>query len=92
MTRYGEGMDGPNDEAALPEQIPELLAYVEQNLSHATLRLGRLRSRNRGGPLSKDLTAVFYDLQAARQAVVGALEAMDPDAFHAQAVGHTPES
>ena len=79
MTRYGVEMADPNDEISLPEQIPEVLAYVEQNLSHATFRLGRLRSRNRGGPLSKDLTAVFYDLQAARQAVVGALEAMKSD-------------
>ena len=48
----------------------ETLAEVEQSLARATMRLGRLRGRNRGTALHRDLTAVFYDVQAARLEIV----------------------
>jgi hypothetical protein len=48
----------------------ESLTDIEQSLSRATMRLGRLRGRNRGSTLHRDLTAVFYDVQAARLEVV----------------------
>lgn len=53
----------------------ELLSHAERNLSQATLRLGRLRSRSRGSQLHRDLTAVFYDIQTAREAIVTVLSA-----------------
>ena len=58
----------------------ELLAHAEHNLSQATYRLGRLRSRNRGSGLHRDLTAIFYDVQAARQAIIAILNADEPEA------------
>lgn len=85
-------MPDPHDEFPVPGRVPELLAHAEQSLSHATFRLGRLRSRHRGGPFSRDFTAVFYDLQAARQAVVGALEAMQSRGHDDATDGPTPEA
>lgn len=70
--------DSSDDGAAQPtkEQLLELLAHAEANLTHASMRLGRIRSRNRGGPLYRELTSVAFDVQAARQALVVALEAI----------------
>jgi hypothetical protein len=48
----------------------ETLAEIERSLAQATMRLGRLRTRNRGSHLHRELTAVFYDVQAARHGVV----------------------
>lgn len=54
-----------------PDPVPlELLTHAEQNLSQATFRLGRLRTRHRGSDFHRDLTALFYDVQAAREAIV----------------------
>jgi len=67
--------------SAAPDVPPttDLLSYAERNLSQATLRLGRLRTRSRGSQLHRDLTAVFYDIQAAREAIVAVLSALvDP--------------
>jgi hypothetical protein len=55
-------MERPPDQQSLIE--------IEQTLSRATMRLGRLRGRHRGSALHRDLTAVFYDVQAARLEVV----------------------
>ncbi len=59
-----------------PAQLREALAHAEATLTHASMRLGRLRSRNRGAPLSRDLTAVAFDIQAARDVVVAVLDAL----------------
>ena len=56
----------------------ESLTEIERSLARATMRLGRLRGRNRGGSLHRDLTAVFYDVQAARLEIVRLLEGDDP--------------
>jgi len=48
----------------------ESLTEIERSLARATMRLGRLRGRNRGSGLHRDLTAVFYDVQAARFEIV----------------------
>lgn len=53
----------------------ELLTHAEQNLSQATFRLGRLRTRHRGSDFHRDLTALLYDVQAAREAIVVLLKA-----------------
>jgi hypothetical protein len=52
----------------LPDR--ETLAEIERSLAQATMRLGRLRTRNRGSHLHRELTAVFYDVQTARHEVV----------------------
>ena len=52
-----------------PETGPDLVAVlsaVERTLTNATFKLGRLRSRNRGSALARDLTSIFYDVSAAR--------------------------
>jgi hypothetical protein len=49
---------------------PNALTEIERSLAQATMRLGRLRARNRGSHLHRELTAVFYDVQAARHEVV----------------------
>jgi len=57
------------DEANEPQQDPpidEVLAAVERTLGNASFKLGRLRSRNRAAPSSRELTSVFYDVSAAR--------------------------
>lgn len=61
-----------------PPPEPDTLAEVERALARATMRLGRLRGRNRGSALHRDLTAVFYDVQAARLEIVRLLEDSDP--------------
>jgi len=53
-----------------PPQEHDALAEVERSLARATMRLGRLRGRHRGTALHRELTAVFYDVQAARLEVV----------------------
>lgn len=64
--------------------MTELLAHAEHNLGQATFRLGRLRTRNRGSQLHRDLTAVFYDVQAARQAIVAVLDASTDPAIEGE--------
>ena len=66
-----------NRPADSPDPVPhlELLTHAEQNLSQATFRLGRLRTRHRGSDFHRDLTALFYDVQAAREAIVAVLKA-----------------
>ncbi len=54
------------------------LTEIERSLARATMRLGRLRGRNRGSDLHRDLTAVFYDVQAARLEIARMLEGDDP--------------
>lgn len=65
----------PSDAPDAPP-MTDLLSHAERNLSQATVRLGRLRTRSRGSQLHRDLTAVFYDIQAAREAVVTVLSAL----------------
>ena len=57
----------------------ETLAEIEHSLAQATMRLGRLRNRNRGSHLHRELTAVFYDVQAARHEVVRLLASRPPN-------------
>ena len=61
-------------ESPTPAQLHEALAQAEATLTHASMRLGQLRSRNRGGPLHRDLTSVAFDVQAARDIVVAVME------------------
>jgi hypothetical protein len=58
-------MDGDTDETA-PPSPDQVLAAIEHTLDNATVKLGRLRHRNRGASISRDLTSVFYDVSAAR--------------------------
>ena len=60
------------------DSAEELLRYAEEKLARATMRLGRLRSRNRGTSLHRELTTITYDLQAARHAVAALLEEEPP--------------
>ncbi len=66
-----------NRPANSPDSVPhpELLTHAEQSLSQATFRLGRLRTRHRGSEFHRDLTALFYDVQAAHEAIVAVLKA-----------------
>lgn len=52
----------------------EVLTDIEQALGRATMRLGRLRGRQRGSGIHRDLSAIFYDVQAARHDVALLLE------------------
>ena len=55
------------DEIAQPQPEPDdVLAAIEHTLDNATFKLGRLRHRNRGQAIARDLTSVFYDISAAR--------------------------
>jgi hypothetical protein len=55
-----------NREPADPPPPDEVLAAIERTLDNATFKLGRLRHRNRGAAISRDLTSIFYDVSAAR--------------------------
>ena len=63
-------------ETPTPAQLREALMQAEANLAHASMRLGRLRSRNRGAPHYRDLTSVAFDVQAARDLVVAVFDAL----------------
>ena len=55
-----------NDNAHTEPDPDDVLAAIEATLDNATFKLGRLRHRNRGQSIAKDLTSVFYDVSAAR--------------------------
>jgi hypothetical protein len=57
-------MDSPHARHA--STPAEVLAAVERTLDNATFKLGRLRTRNRGSSVAKDLTSISYDVSAAR--------------------------
>ena len=60
------------DERDVAPELPDpdtVLAAIEHTLDSATFKLGRLRTRNRGSSLARDLTSVFYDVSAARHDV-----------------------
>jgi hypothetical protein len=44
----------------------EVLAAVLHTLDNASFKLGRLKSRNRGTPIARDVSSVAYDVSAAR--------------------------
>jgi hypothetical protein len=58
-------MDEPDGNPA-PLDPDQVLAAIASTLDNATFKLGRLRHRNRGAAISRDLTSVFYDVSAAR--------------------------
>ncbi len=61
------------------EEVLAALAEAEGVLTRATMRLGRLRTRNRGSALHRDLTSIAYDVQTARQLVAAVLYAHDAE-------------
>ena len=61
-------MGNTTDAAEVPDP-DAVLAAIEHTLDNATFKLGRLRTRNRGSSLARELTSVFYDVSAARHDV-----------------------
>lgn len=55
-----------DSEPAVQPTPDQVLAAIEHTLDNATFKLGRLRHRNRGASISRDLTSIFYDVSAAR--------------------------
>ena len=73
----GEGAPAAHEPTA-----DEVLAAVLRTLDNAAFKLGRLKTRNRGTPLAKDVTSVAYDVSAARHDIARLLDhlaASEPD-------------